>query len=72
MDDEKREKEAEFLKKNGTPPDKAARKIILHLRAGKYRILVGGRMFWIDMAVKLFPGVLHKFIGRNKKRFDFI
>jgi len=68
----KRENEALFLKKNGMRLDKAAQRIIRQIRKGKYRIIIGAMMFWIDLASRLFPTTLHNLISKNKKRFDFI
>ncbi len=72
IDNVKREKEALFLKKNGMPVDKAARLIIRQIRKGKYRVIIGTKMFWIDLLSRLFPTTLHHLIGKSKKRFDFI
>lgn len=72
IDDKKRESESGFLKKNGMPLHKAARRIVKQIRKGKYRIIVGTMMFWIDLMARLFPTRLHKLIGSNKKKFDFI
>ena len=72
MDDEKREREAFFLAKNGMKLDKAAKKIVKQVGKGKFRIVVGPMMFWIDLIARLFPTRLHKLVGVNKKRFDFI
>jgi short-subunit dehydrogenase len=71
-DDIKRKNEARFLEKNGMPLDLAARKIISKVKAGKFRIVIGAMMFWIDFASRLFPTTLHRLIGNNKKRFDFV
>jgi short-subunit dehydrogenase len=72
IDNIKRENEALFLKKNGMRLDKAAQRIIRQIRKGKYRIIIGTMMFWIDLASRLFPTTLHNLISKNKKRFDFI
>ncbi|MEJ7739589.1 MAG: SDR family NAD(P)-dependent oxidoreductase [Chitinophagaceae bacterium] len=72
IDDIKRKKEARFLERNGMPLDKAARKIISKVKVGKFRIVIGAMMFWIDFASRLFPTTLHRLIGNNKKRFDFV
>lgn len=72
VNDSKRQNEAAFLERYGMPLDKAARKIIAGVKRGKYRIVVGPMMYWIDVAARLLPTTLHKLIGRNKKRFDFV
>jgi len=72
IDDKKRENEARFLEKNGLPLDKTAQRIVKQISKGKYRIIIGTMMFWIDIAARLFPTLLHRLIGKNKKRFDFI
>lgn len=72
IDDSKKQNETNFLKKNGMSLDKAAKHIISKIKPGKYRIVVGTRMFWIDIASRLFPTTIHNFIGKNKKRLDFV
>ena len=72
IDDNKREKEAAFLKKNGMPLNKAARRIIKQVKKGKYRIVIGAMMFWIDTLSRFFPTTIHYLIGNNKKRFNFV
>jgi short-subunit dehydrogenase len=72
IDDKKRESETLFLKKNGLPLGETAKKIVNQIRKGKYRIVIGMLMFWIDLLSRLFPTRLHQMIGKNKKRFDFI
>ena len=72
IDETKKQNEANFLKKNGMPLDKAAKKIISKIKTGKYRIVIGRKMFWIDLASRLFPTTIHNIISKNKKRFDFV
>jgi short-subunit dehydrogenase len=72
IDESKKQNEATFLKKNGMPLDKAAKKIISRVKKGKYRIVIGSMMFWIDIASRFFPTTVLNFIVRNKKRFDFV
>jgi short-subunit dehydrogenase len=72
MDDIKRTNEARYLKKFSMPLDKAAKKIISKVKAGKFRIVIGLLMFWIDFASRLFPSAIHRIIGSHKKRFDFV
>jgi short-subunit dehydrogenase len=68
----KREKEVNFIKKNSMHIEKAARRIITGIKKGKYRIVVGPMMFWIDLASRFFPTTIHNIIGHNKKLIDFV
>ena len=72
IDDIKRRNEAKFLEKHGMALDKAARKIISKVQAGKFRIVIGTMMFWIDFASRLFPTPLHRLIAKKKKKYDFV
>lgn len=72
IDDQKRENEARFIKQKGLPIDKTAKRIVRQIRKGKYRIIIGRMMFWVDIAARLFPTLLHRLIGKNKGRFDFV
>jgi short-subunit dehydrogenase len=72
IDETKRENEAAFLQKNSMPLDKAAKRITKQIENGKYRIVVGAMMFWIDLISRIFPTTLHNFIGKYKKRVDFV
>jgi short-subunit dehydrogenase len=72
IDNKKRESEARFLEKNGLPVDKTARRMVKQIRKGKYRIIIGGMMFCMDIIARLFPTLLHRLIGKNKRRFDFV
>ena len=72
VNESKKEKEVNFLKKNSMPIEKAARKIIVGIKKGKYRIVVGRMMFWIDLASRLFPTTVHNIISHNKKRIGFV
>lgn len=72
IDDKKRESEARFLEKNGLPLDKTAKSIVKQIRKGQYRVIVGTMMFFIDLAARFFPTLLHKLIEKSKSRFDFI
>lgn len=69
---EKKAKETAFVKKKGMAPGKAAKKIVEGIKKGKYRIVIGRLMFWTDLGARLFPSRVHKLIGKNKKKFDFI
>lgn len=72
INERKKEHEAIFLKNNGFPIDKAAKKIVKRISKGEYRIVVGNIMFWIDIFSRLFPTLLHQLLGKNKSRFDFV
>lgn len=72
INDFKRQSEVSFLKKNGMPLDKAAKRIIKQVRKGKYRIVIGTMMFWIDLAARFFPTILHRLLGKYKNRLDFV
>lgn len=70
--DDKRDKEAAFLKKHGMATDKAARIIVRRFSKGEYRIVVGALMYWVDAMSRLFPTALHRLIGKGKKWVDFV
>lgn len=72
IDERKKNKESEFLQKYGMPLQKAARKIIRGILSGKYRIVTGIMMKSIDLLSRFFPSAIHYFIGKSKKRFDFV
>ena len=72
INETKKKSEATFLRNNGMPLDKAAKRIVSKINKGKYRIVVGTMMFWIDLAARLFPTTIHILIGKNKKRFGFV
>lgn len=71
IDENKKELETAFVRKKGKPIDKTARRIIAQVQKGKYRIIIGTMMYWIDLGSRLFPSRLHTVIGKNKKRIDF-
>jgi len=68
----KRQSELEFLRRHGMPLDLAAKKIILSVEKGKFRIVTGKLMFWIDLLSRLFPELINTVIGRYKNRINFI
>ena len=72
IDEQKRKNEAAFLAKKSMSLDKAARKIISKVKTGKFRIVIGSMMFWIDLASRVFPTAVHRMVGKSKKKFDFI
>lgn len=72
IDERKKNKESEFLQKHGMPLEKAARKIVRGILLGKYRIVTGIMMKSIDLLSRFFPSAIHYFIGKSKKRFDFV
>jgi len=72
IDDKKRESEVRFIERNGLPFDKTAKEIVKQLRKGKYRIVIGTLMFLAGSIARLFPALMHKLIGANKKQFGFV
>jgi short-subunit dehydrogenase len=72
MDETKKQKEAAFLQRNGMDINKAAKLIVRQIEKGKFRIVLGAMMFWIDLASRLFPSLLHYLIGKNKNKIDFV
>jgi len=72
VDESKKKREVIFLVKNGMPLDKASRRIVGQIERGKFRIVIGTMMFWMDLISRLFPTTIHTLIGLNKNRFDFV
>lgn len=72
IDEIKKQKEAAFLQKNGMHLNEAAKRIVRQIEKGKFRIVIGTMMFWIDLASRLFPSFLHYLIGKNKNKIDFV
>jgi short-subunit dehydrogenase len=72
INDNKRNLESLFLKKNGMRIDKAAKRIARKIQKGRFRIVVGGMMYLIDSMSRLFPTLLHWSIGKVKHKFNFI
>ncbi len=72
INEAKRAQEQAFLQRTGMPVDKAAERILKAISRGKYRIVTGPMMFWIDVVVRFFPTLLHRVIGSNKKRIPFV
>lgn len=64
--------EARFLREQGMPLDKAARRIVAGIRQGKYRIVVGTMTYWTDVLCRLFPTLMPRLVSRSRKRFDFL
>ena len=65
MNDADRKKEESYLNKNGMPLDKAAQKIISKVKAGKYRIVIGSIVRYLDIAARFFPSIIHAIIGKK-------
>jgi len=72
IDETKKQKEAAFLQKHGMPVSKVAKRMADKIESGKFRIVVGTMMFWVDLFSRLFPTSIHKFIGKKKKKFGFV
>jgi short-subunit dehydrogenase len=71
-DEQKHRNEISFIAKKGMPIEKAAKKIVLQVIKGKYRIVIGSRMFLIDLLSRLFPTTIHRLTGKYKRQFDFV
>jgi short-subunit dehydrogenase len=69
---EKKQNEMLFLQKHGMQVDKAASRIVVKIKQGKFRIVVGRMMWGIDIMSRLFPTLTHKFIASQKDTFDFV
>jgi short-subunit dehydrogenase len=72
INDSKKHNEVKFLEKTSMPLNQAAQLIVRQIRKGKYRIVIGKMMFFVDLVSRLFPTAVHNLIGKNKKRFDFV
>lgn len=72
INDIKKQNETKFLEKNGMPLNLAARLIARGIGKGKYRIVIGKMMFFIDLVSRLLPTALHNLISKKKSRFDFV
>jgi short-subunit dehydrogenase len=72
IDENKRAREDAFLAQNGMAVEQVAAAIVSKVQAGRYRIVIGAATWWMDLGCRLFPGLVHGMIGRNKKRVDFI
>ena len=71
IDEKKREMESRFIKKHAHPLDQTSKRIVRQIEIGKFRIVIGTMMFSMDLISRLFPTLIHKLIGKYKKRFDF-
>jgi short-subunit dehydrogenase len=72
VNEQKRAREAAFLKKHGMQPDEAARRIVGAILNGNYRVVVGRLMWGIDWASRVAPTMLHRMIARWKRKIDFV
>ena len=72
INEEKRAREARFIKKNARPLEKTANQILRKILIGKYLIIVGTNMYWLHVLARLFPTWIHRVIGARKNRFDFV
>lgn len=72
-DDElKKQREAEFLARNGMPVEVVARKIIAGMMRGDFRIRIGLMVWVLDVACRWFPTMTHILVARNKSRIGFL
>lgn len=72
IDNIKKEREAAFMKEKGMPLAKAAKSIVARIERGHFRIVIGRRTYWTDVVSRLFPTAVHKLIGKQKDKIDFI
>ncbi len=68
----KRSKEMAFLERRGMPLDEVAGRIVRQIKRGRYRIVVGAGTWVGDVVCRLFPTLVHYFIGKRKKKIDFV
>lgn len=71
-DEMKKQREAEFVARNGMPVEKVARKIIAGMAKGNFRIRIGLTVRVLDVMCRWFPTVTHTLVARNKSRFGFL
>lgn len=69
---EKQAKELAFLQKHGMPLPVVARKIANGLTHRRQRIVISPMLFWSDLALRLFPSLIHKLLAKTKSRFPFV
>lgn len=69
--EDKRKEEMQFLQRNGMPLPEAARRIWQAVHRGRFRIVVGRFMFWVDLASRLFPVWVHRLVARRRNRIRF-
>lgn len=71
IDENKKQLEINFIQKRAMRVNKVAARIVQQVKKGKYRIIIGSMMFWMDVGSRFFPTILHKMIGRSKKKIEF-
>lgn len=71
-DEMKKQREAEFVARNGMPVEKVARKIIAGMMRGSFRIRIGATVRVLDVMCRWFPTLTHTLIARNKSRIGFL
>jgi short-subunit dehydrogenase len=71
-DDSAKQKEVDFIARNGMPVEKVARKIIAGVTNRHFRITIGMQMRVIDCLCRWFPTATHVLLARNKSRFGFL
>lgn len=67
IDEEKRAKEIAFLKNNGMPLDKAAKKIVQQLRRNKPYVIIGWKTKAAVWGSKLFPSLIQYFTIKSSR-----
>jgi short-subunit dehydrogenase len=71
-DEMKKQREAEFLARNGMPVEKVARKIIAEMMKGGFKIRIGLTVRVLDVMCRWFPTLTHTLVARNKSRVGFL
>jgi short-subunit dehydrogenase len=71
-DEMKKQREAEFVARNGMSVEKVARKIIAWMMRGSFRIRIGLTVRILDVTCRWFPTVMHTLVARNKSRIGFL
>ena len=71
-DEMQKQREMEFVARNGVPVEKVARKIIAGMMRGSYRIRIGLTVRTLDVMCRWFPTLTHTLVARNKSRIGFL
>jgi len=71
-DDVKKQGEIEFVARHGMRVEKVARKIIVGMRRGKFRIGIGLTTRALDAVCRWFPTMTHSLVARNRSRIGFV
>jgi short-subunit dehydrogenase len=71
-DAEKQAREAEFLRKRGWSSEATANAIVRGVERDRERILIGRDTRLIDLAVRLFPSIVPRFVANQRHRLPFL